>query len=132
MFFKIIKAIGPIKSPINPQNLKPVYIAINVNIGCIPICPLTTLGSNTCLTTHIIIHSTSMETPSVMSPLNAVIIAHGTITVPEPKIGSASTIAIPIADINGYWTLSPATENPIKPIKEITNEIPINFTWAFR
>ena len=45
-FCKIINTIGPINSPIIPENLNPVYIAINVNTGCIPILFPTTLGSN--------------------------------------------------------------------------------------
>lgn len=37
ILFSIIKIIGPISNPIIPIILKPVYIAIKVNIGCIPI-----------------------------------------------------------------------------------------------
>ena len=33
IFFNIIKIIGPSSNPNIPINLKPVYIAINVNIG---------------------------------------------------------------------------------------------------
>ena len=54
MFFNIIKMIGPIKSPKMPIILKPVYIAIKVKIGCIPIFPLTILGSSSCLATKTI------------------------------------------------------------------------------
>ena len=39
IFFRIIKIIGPITMPKIPINLKPVYIAIKVKIGCIPIFP---------------------------------------------------------------------------------------------
>ena len=39
IFLIIIKPIGPINIPITPKNLKPVYIAATVNIGCIPIFP---------------------------------------------------------------------------------------------
>lgn len=45
-FCKIISTIGPMNNPIIPENLKPVYIAINVNTGCIPILFPTTLGSS--------------------------------------------------------------------------------------
>lgn len=38
-FFNIIKIIGPKNIPITPINLKPVYIAIIVKIGCIPMFP---------------------------------------------------------------------------------------------
>lgn len=54
-FCKIINTIGPINKPIIPENLKPVYIAINVNTGCIPILFPTILGSNNWRTTSIII-----------------------------------------------------------------------------
>lgn len=37
IFFNIISTIGPTSIPITPINLNPVYIAIRVNIGCIPI-----------------------------------------------------------------------------------------------
>lgn len=33
IFLTIIRTIGPIRSPITPINLKPVYIAIKVKIG---------------------------------------------------------------------------------------------------
>ena len=54
-FCKIISTIGPINKPIIPENLKPVYIAINVNTGCIPILFPTILGYNNWRTTSIII-----------------------------------------------------------------------------
>ena len=76
---------GPIRSPIIPINLNPVYIAINVNIGCTPIFLLTNLGSNICLEIDIIINKTIIAIPRFKSPLIAEIMAHGTITVPEPQ-----------------------------------------------
>lgn len=85
IFLNIIKTIGPIKSPIIPINLNPVYIAINVNIGCTPIFLLTNLGSNICLEIDIIINKTIIAIPRFKSPLIAEIMAHGTITVPEPQ-----------------------------------------------
>lgn len=39
IFFNMIKIIGPINMPATPINLKPVYIATIVKIGCIPIFP---------------------------------------------------------------------------------------------
>ena len=57
-FFIIIKIIGPINIPSTPINLKPVYMAINVKIGCVPMCLLTNLGSKNCLTVDIIISKT--------------------------------------------------------------------------
>ncbi len=85
IFFKIIKTIGPINNPSTPVILKPVYIAINVNIGCIPILSLTILGSINCLTIRIIAYIIIIAIPNFKSPFNAEIIAQGTITVPEPK-----------------------------------------------
>lgn len=93
--FNIINTIGPINSPISPIILKPVYIAINVNIGCIPIWPLIILGSVICLTTNINIYIANIVIASDISPLNAEIIAQGIMAVPAPKIGSASTKAMP-------------------------------------
>ena len=85
MFFSIIKIIGPTKRPRIPIILKPVYIAIRVKIGCIPIFPLTILGSSSCLAINIIAYITIIAIPRLRSPFRASIIAHGTITVPEPK-----------------------------------------------
>ena len=102
IFFKIIKTIGPINSPNTPIALNPVYIAIKVKIGCIPICLLTILGSINCLTTDIMINKTIKAIANLISPLIAEIIDHGTITVPDPKIGRASTNPIAIAAITGY------------------------------
>ena len=80
----MIRIIGPIRSPITPITLNPVYIAINVKIGCIPIFLLTNLGSNTCLAIDIIISKTIIAIPKFISPLIPLKIAHGIITVPEP------------------------------------------------
>ena len=62
---------------------------------------LTILGSINCLVILIIIHNTIMLIPSVKSPFIPDIIAHGTIAVPEPNIGSASIKPIPNAINNG-------------------------------
>ena len=94
--------------PITPKILKPVYIAIIVKIGCIPMFPLTILGSISCLVTLIIIRRIIIEIPSVNSPFNPEIIAQGIITVPDPSIGSASTNPIPRAIRRGNPTSSPA------------------------
>ena len=85
IFFSIIKTIGPINNPNNPVILNPVYIAIKVKIGCIPILLLTTLGSAICLVISIIIYKIINATPKLKLPLVADIIAHGIIIVPEPK-----------------------------------------------
>ena len=95
MFFSIINTIGPNRRPHMPINLNPVYIAISVKIGCIPILPLTILGSMNCLTILIMHHNTNIPIASFISPAKAVIPAQGIITVPEPNIGRASTNAIP-------------------------------------
>ena len=132
IFFKIISIIGPTNIPITPKNLKPVYIAINVNIGCIPICFDTTLGSINCLTTLIITSKTIMLIPKVKSPSQAQIIAHGIITVALPNIGSASTKPIPSAAINGNGTFRPTNLNIYSPTSEITNETNTKIASAFR
>ena len=85
IFLIIIKTIGPNKSPITPVILKPVYIAISVKIGCTPIFLLTNLGSKNCLTIDIMINKTRIAIPNDKSPFNPEIIAHGTITVPDPN-----------------------------------------------
>ena len=95
MFFNIISTIGPKSKPHTPINLKPVYIAISVNIGCIPILPLTILGSTNCLTILIMHHNAKTPIANFKSPEKAKNIAQGIITVPEPNIGKASTKAIP-------------------------------------
>ena len=95
IFFNIIKTIGPTNIPIIPNILNPVYMEIIVKIGWIPILLLTILGSINCLTTDIIIHNTIIDIPSFKSPFNPDIIPHGTMTVPDPSIGRASTKAMP-------------------------------------
>ena len=107
IFLKIISNIGPNISPHTFHILYPVYIAINVNAGCMPICLLTNFGSKNCLTTLIITHKPSMATPSTMSPFKALIIAQGIIAVPEPSIGSASINPIPSAARSGNSTFNP-------------------------
>ena len=97
MLFKIISTIGPTIIPNIPITLKPVYIAIRVKIGWIPILLLTNLGSRNCLTIHIIIHNDIIDIPKFRFPSRVEIIAQGIITVPEPSIGSASTNPIPNA-----------------------------------
>ena len=69
---------------------------------------------------------------SFMSPLHAVIIAHGTITLPEPNIGSASTNPMPNAYSNGYDTFIPVSLNIYSPINEIMNDTNTNIASAFR
>ena len=125
IFFKIIKRIGPTNIPKTPISLKPVYIAIIVKIGCIPIFPLTILCSINCLVTLIIINKIIIDIPSVKSPFSPEIIAHGIITVPDPRIGSASTKPIPSAISNGNPTFSPAKYIIYNPITEIVKEIKI-------
>lgn len=102
IFFRIINIIGPNNIPKIPINLNPVYIAINVKIGCIPICPETTLGSINCLTIPIIASKIIKLIPKFKFPSQAATIAHGIIAEAEPKIGRASTNAIPRAAIKGY------------------------------
>ena len=52
-----------LKDRIMPINLKPVYIAIKVKIGCIPMFLLTNFGSNICLTMDIIISKIIIAIP---------------------------------------------------------------------
>ena len=125
MLFNIIKIIGPINIPITPIILNPVYIDINVKIGWIPILLLTIFGSKICLTIDIIIHKEIIDIPNFKSPFNADIIAHGTITVPEPKIGKASTNPIPSANNNGYFIFIPIILNKYKPITDIIKDTKI-------
>ena len=132
IFFNIIKIIGPIIIPIIPIILKPVYIAIDVNIGCIPIWLLTILGSINCLITIIIIYKTINDIASVISPLKADITAQGNIMVPAPNIGSASTKPINKAITNGYFIFIPIKSNTVKPISNIIKDINIKTTSAFK
>ena len=85
--------------------------------------PLTIFGSTNCLVILIIISNTIIDIPSGKSPFSPDIIAHGIITVPEPKIGSASTNPIPNAISNGNPTFRPAKYIIYSPIKEITKDI---------
>ena len=87
--------------------MNPVYIATNVKIGCTPIFLLTNFGSKNCLTIDIIIHKTKIAIPNFISPFKPHTIAHGTIAVPEPSIGKASTKAIAIAISNGNSIAKP-------------------------
>ena len=84
-FFNIINFIGPAKSPINPKNLKPVYIAIKVKIGCIPILLLTILGSKNCFARSVKIYNPKSNEPSEILLFINDIIAHGISIVPLPK-----------------------------------------------
>ena len=131
-FFNIIKIIGPASSPKIPQTLNPVYIAIKVKIGCTPICLLTSLGSKNCLAVDIIINKTIIAIPKTTSPFSPQIIAHGTMTGPEPNIGSASTKPINIAISNGYSTFSPTILNKYNPISDITKDTSIKVASAFK
>ena len=97
-----------------------------------PIWPLTILGSISCLTISIIANITIIAIPSVKSPFNADIIAHGTITVPDPSIGKASTKPIPNALKNGYGTLRPINFKMYRPISTMKNEIIISIASAFK
>lgn len=132
IFFNIIKIIGPTNNPNTPINLKPVYIAIKVNIGCIPILLLTIFGSTNCLTIKIIAYIIIIAIPKFKSPFIAAIIAHGIITVPEPSIGNASTKPIPNALKNGYGTLNPKNLSTYNPTNTIKNDIKINIASAFK
>ena len=132
MFFIIIKTIGPINNPITPVILKPVYIAINVNIGCTPIFLLTNLGSKNCLTTDIIINNVTIAIPKDRSPFKPEITAQGIITVPEPKIGRASTNPINNAINNGYSMLNFKNDNIYNPNKEIKKDTKINVASALK
>ena len=107
IFFNIINIIGPNKSPKTPINLNPVYIAIKVKIGCIPILPLTILGSINCLIILIIHHRAKIPIANFKSPVKAKNPDHGSITVPDPNIGNASTKAIPNAINSGNSIFHP-------------------------
>ena len=131
-FFKMIRAIGPINNPIIPDTLKPVYIAINVNIGWIPMWFPTILGSINCLTIDIKIHNDKIHIAKDMSPLQAEIIDHGIITLPEPNIGNASTKAMPSAYNNGYAMFNPKNLKIYNPIKDIINDINTSTASAFK
>lgn len=84
-FFRIIRIIGPRNKPIIPIILNPVYIAINAKIGCVPIFLLTSFGSSICLITIVIIYKPISTKANETFPSIQESIAHGIITVPEPK-----------------------------------------------
>ena len=93
---------------------------------------LTSLGSKNCLTIDIIINKVIIAIPNLKSPFNPDIIAHGIITVPEPRIGSASTNPINNAIRRGYWILKFKKDNKYNPTNEIINDISINVASAFK
>ena len=132
IFFNIIKTIGPINIPNTPIILNPVYIAIRVKIGCIPMCLLTTLGSANCLIIDIITHNITTASARFISPFIADITAHGIIAVPEPSIGSASTKPIPSAASSGYFIFKPINLKIYNPINDTTNDISTSVTSAFK
>ena len=74
-------------------------------------CLLTNLGSKNCLITDIIINKITIAIPNFKSPFRAEIIAQGIITVPEPKIGKASTNPINRAINSGNSILNFANFN---------------------
>ena len=115
-----------------PINLNPVYIAIKVKIGCIPILLLTSFGSTICLTTNVKIYKPINNKASEILPSKKENIAQGIITVPEPTIGRASTNAIPNAPSNGYSIFSPAKFPIYNPISTMKKDIPISITSAFK
>ena len=80
----MIKIIGPTNNPSIPISLNPVYIAINVKMGCIPILELISLGSSICLTITVITYKPIKTKAKEILPSKADIIAQGIITVPEP------------------------------------------------
>lgn len=85
IFLRIIKIIGPASSPKSPKNLNPVYIAIKVKIGCIPILLLTILGSKNCFARSVKIYNPKSNEPSEILLFINDIIAHGISIVPLPK-----------------------------------------------
>ena len=79
-----------------------------------------------------IINKVTMAIPKDKSPFSAEIIAQGIITVPEPKIGRASTKPINNAINKGYCILNFKKDNIYNPTKEIINETKIKVTSAFK
>ena len=102
LYIKIIRRIGPTNNPITPIILKLVYIANNVNIGCIPILLLTSFGSINCLDTNIKRYNPNIENPKDELPFKNNIADQGIIMLPAPSIGNASTKPIKIAINIGY------------------------------
>lgn len=127
-----MRIIGPMINPIIPLILKPTYIAINVYSGCIPNWDDTIRGSKNCLIKEITSNSMSMAIPNVTSPDIIVIIPHGSITVPEPNMGSKSTNPIPSDIRNGDSIFIPTALKIYKAISTIMKEININISSAFR
>ena len=80
----MIKIIGPTNNPSIPISLNPVYIAINVKIGCIPILELISFGSNICLMIMVTIYKPANTNAKEILSSKAENIAQGIITVPEP------------------------------------------------
>lgn len=119
-------------NPIIPLILNPTYIAINVYNGCIPSCDDTILGSRNCLISEITNSNTSIDIPNVKSPDIIVIIPHGSITVPEPSIGSKSTKPIPSDIRKGDSIFIPIALNIYRAIRTIIKEINISIISAFR
>ena len=77
-------------------------------------------------------NKTKIAIPNFKSPFNADKIAHGTITVPEPRIGSASTNPIPSAISNGNSIANPKNFSKYNPIIDIINETKISVASAFK
>ena len=80
----------------------------------------------------IIANSTNIDIANLKSPFNADTTAQGTIAVPEPTKGNASTNPIPNATSNGYSMLKPKKFIASKPTKTIRKSIPININSAFK
>lgn len=93
---------------------------------------LTNFGSKICRTRDIITSNTIIAIPKLISPFIAHIIAHGTITLPDPNIGRASTNPINKAISNGYSTLNPVNSSIYSPIREIIKETNIKVASAFK
>lgn len=85
IFFNTTNIIGPNKSPSTPINLNPVYIAISVKIGCIPILLLTSFGSRICFTTTVKIYKPNKAKANPLFSFNNSIKTQGKNTVPAPK-----------------------------------------------
>ena len=72
------------------------------------------------------------DIPNVKFPFNPEIIAHGIITAPDPKIGKASTKAIPKAINSGNPTSNPAKCIIYNPTSDIAKEIAISINCDFK
>ena len=93
---------------------------------------LTSLGSNSCLATDMMMSKTMMAIPKLKSPFMAQMTAQGTITVPDPRIGRASTNPINKAINNGYGMLNPVNCKIYNPIKEMIKEMRTKVASAFK